>query len=43
MRLIFITPLAALVLSAAGCLVASALLVWGGSRRLGSERFVFGL
>lgn len=34
---------AALVLSAAGCLVASALLVWGGSRRLGSERFVFAL
>jgi sodium transport system permease protein len=34
---------AALALSAAGCLVASALLVRAGSRRLGSERFVFAL
>lgn len=32
-----------LALSAAGCLGASALLIGFGSRRLGSERFVFGL
>ena len=33
----------ALMLSAAGCIGASALLVWAGSRRLASERFVFAL
>jgi sodium transport system permease protein len=37
-----IAPLA-LGLSLAGCAGAAALLVWRGSRRLGSERFVFGL
>lgn len=33
----------ALGLSAAGCILGAALMVWAGSRRVGSERFVFGL